>query len=239
MTPGLDLRRAGLLVALLALALYFWDSPLLWPFKLLVVMIHETGHALASLAVGGSVREVVLAANESGHCLSLMPEGFIERVVSYSAGYVGSAAAGAGLLVLTYRFRVRRLVLGAAAVWLTVMGVIYAGNAFTLGFCLVSAAVFALGARLLPVSAVELVNAFLGPFCALYVLQDLRTDLWDGTARVTSDAGLLAAITPIPAVIWVILWTVASLALLGLAVLWSVRRTTEASKARFDKLSAG
>ncbi|MGA9521423.1 MAG: M50 family metallopeptidase [Myxococcaceae bacterium] len=220
----LDSRRLIALVAALAVGLIFWDSPALWPLKLLVVMMHESGHALGTLLVGGSVDHVVLNANESGACLSRVPNGLLAQVVVYSSGYVGSAVAGAALLLATFRFRLRRAVLVLTCVWLAVMGVVYAGNLFTLLFCLGTAALLAVCARLLSEGAVEVMNLFTAAFSALYVVFDLRDDLWDHRVRAVSDAALLADLTWVPAVVWAVLWSLFSLTILGAAAWSAVRR---------------
>lgn len=219
----LNVRRLAALVACLAVGLVFWESPLLWPLKILVVMIHETGHALASLLVGGSVDSVSIAGNESGQCLSRLPEGVLGQVVVYSAGYVGSALTGGGLILATYRYGVRRWVLGAASAWLVLMGLIYGRDLFTLLFCLGTAAALAATARYLPGEAVDVVNLFIAAFCALYAVFDLRDDLWNSAVRARSDAALLADQTLVPAIVWAALWTVASLAILGF-FLWRALR---------------
>ena len=226
MKAGQDLGAGRLLVlALCVLAgIWFWDSPLLTPLKLLVVMMHETGHALATLLVGGSVDRVVIASDESGSCLSRIPVSFFGQVIVYSAGYLGSTIAAALLLVATLRWKLRRPVLVLAAIWLVAMAVGYAGDAFTLLFCLGTAAVLAAGAKWLPDRAVDTVNLFLAGFSALYALIDLRSDLWDGRVRGISDAALLAQLTWIPAIAWALLWSLAALAVLGFTLRWCVSR---------------
>lgn len=214
----LTLMRALALILCVAAGIYFWDSPVLWPVKLLVVMVHETGHAMATLLVGGSVDRVVLNADESGSCLSRLPPSFFGRIAVYSAGYLGSSIAGALLLMASLRWKMRRVVLGGLCVWLVVMGVLYAGNIFTLVFCAVTAAVLGVGAKVLPERGVEGVNLFLASFCALYALIDLRDDLWDSRVRSISDAALLAEQTWVPAVIWAAIWTALSLVLIALAL---------------------
>ncbi|MCI0569304.1 MAG: M50 family metallopeptidase [Myxococcaceae bacterium] len=212
------------LVLFVGLGIAFWDSPLLWPLKLLVVMMHETGHAAAALLVGGSVERVLITSGEAGECLSRLPASFLGQVVVFSAGYLGSTLAGAMLLVATLRFQLRRPVLVLASVWLGAMGVLYAGDPFTLAFCLGMAALLALGARLLPDGAVDAVNLFLAAFSVLYALVDLRDDLWDSAVRAHSDAALLAQITWVPALVWAALWTLASLLLMGASLAWTLRR---------------
>jgi hypothetical protein len=213
---SLDAGRLTALALSVAVAWYFWDAPALLPLKLFVVMVHETGHAAATLLVGGRVDRVVLSGDEGGACLSLLPPGTLGQVVVFSAGYVGCALVGGLLLLATYRFRLGRGVLGAACVWLAVMGVAYAGDVFTVAFCLGTALVLGLGAWLLPSAVVDVVNLFLAGFVSLYALFDLRSDLWDARVRGMSDAALLAQQTYVPALVWAALWTVVSLAIVGL-----------------------
>src|SRR5215831_8098814 len=223
----LNFARLFVLVLFLALALAFWNSPVLLPLKLLVVMMHETGHALATLLVGGSVQRVVIALNQSGACLSQLPPGWGAKVLVYSAGYLGSALAGGALMLATFRFRASRAVLAALCLWLLVMAAFYAGDAFTLGFCVATALALGLGAKLLPASAVDLVNLFLAAFSSLYVLFDLREGLWNPVARAHSDAALLASLTFIPQLVWAAVWTLLAILLLGLFAWRSVRVAKE------------
>lgn len=216
---GLHPGRAALLVALIVAGVVFWDSPGLLPFKLLSVMGHETGHALASLVVGGSVDHISLKADESGQCLSSIPPGFFAKALVYSAGYVGSALISVLLLVLTFRFNARRLMLGLACAWLVLMGLFYARDGFTLLFCVVMASAFALSARFLPAPAVGALNLFLSAFTALYAVMDLKDDLWNSAVRSRSDAQLLADLTIVPAIVWALVWTLVSLVVL-IAGVW-------------------
>lgn len=210
----LHFGRAGLLLAIVVLGSVFWDSVLLTPFKLLAVMGHETGHALASLIVGGSVEQVTLRLDESGQCLSRIPEGFFAQVAVYSAGYVGSAVISVLLLVLSFRFNARRAMLAAACAWLALMGVFYARDAFTLMFSLGMAVAFGAGARWLPASVVGGVNIFIASFTALYAVMDLKDDLWNSAVRAQSDASLLSDLTIVPAIVWAAVWTLVSVAVL-------------------------
>jgi hypothetical protein len=219
----LNVPRLLLLALLLGLALLVWDSPVLLPLKLLVVMMHETGHALATLLVGGTVQKVTLAANQSGACLSYLPPGWGAKVIVYSAGYLGSALAGGVLMLATFRFRASRRMLGVLCVWLLVMGSFYAGDAFTLAFCVATAIALGIAAKFLPISVVDLLNLFLAAFSSLYVLFDLREGLWNPAARAHSDAALLAALTFVPAIAWAAVWTVLALALMGFFAWRSVR----------------
>ncbi|MGV3625064.1 MAG: M50 family metallopeptidase [Archangium sp.] len=210
----LHFGRAGLLLAVVVLGSVFWDSAILTPFKLLAVMGHETGHALASLIVGGSVEQVTLRLDESGQCLSRIPDGFFAQVAVYSAGYVGSAVISVLLLVLSFRFNARRAMLAAACAWLGLMGIFYARDAFTLFFSLGMAVAFGAGARWLPVNVVGGVNIFIASFTALYAVMDLKDDLWNSAVRAQSDASLLSELTIVPAIVWAAVWTLVSVVVL-------------------------
>lgn len=218
-----------LLLLFVALGVVGWDWPVMWPFKLLAVMGHETGHAVASLIAGGSVSSVSIRGNESGECLSAIPPSFLARTIVYSAGYVGSALISVVLLVLTFRYDLRRFMLGSACVWLGLMGLLYARDAFTLAFCAGMAALFGLGAKYLPPKVIGVINLFVASFTALYAAMDLKDDLWNGAVRVRSDAQLLADITIVPAIVWAFLWTLLSVALLGFGVYVAMKKRAPAA----------
>jgi hypothetical protein len=212
-------------LAVLVLAgLWFWSAPWLAPLRLLVVLVHETGHALATLLFGGRVERVIVGGDESGQCLSSLPVGLLPQNAVYSAGYLGSAVSGALQLVLAFRLRLHRAVLYAMGGWVTAMGLIYAGNAFTVGYCLVMGAVLLVLARVLPAGGVRALVMVIAVFTGLYALFDLRDDLWPPGGGGPSDAALLAAQTHVPALIWSLLWSAASVAVLALAASFSLRR---------------
>jgi len=226
--------RAGIapgrlvILALLVLAgLWFWSSPWLAPLRLLVVLVHETGHAIATLVFGGRVERILVGADESGQCLSTLPAGWLPQIAVYSAGYVGSAISGALQLVLAFRFRLHRPVLYAMGAWVTAMGIIYAGNAFTLAYCLGMGAVLLVLARLAPAGAVRGLVMVIAVFTGLYALFDLRDDLWRPGGGGPSDAVLLAAQTHVPAILWALLWSAASVGVLAVAGSLSLRRGAE------------
>lgn len=212
--------RAALFVAIIVASVLLWDSAVLLPFKLLAVMGHETGHALAALLVGGSVDQVSLGLDQGGQCLSRIPEGFFAKVIVFSAGYVGSSIISVLLLVFTFRVSSNakrdwgRVLLGLAAVWLGAMGIFYGRDAFTLFFSLGMAALFAAGAKFLPKQLIAGLNVFIASFTALYAVMDLKDDLWNSAVRSQSDAQLLANVTIVPAIVWAALWTLLSIALL-------------------------
>ena len=168
-------------------ALIFWESMLIKPFRVFVVMVHEVCHATASLMTGGEVIEMHTAWEESGHTLT---RGGWPPVI-ISAGYVGSALIGAALIgagILPQLQRFLVLLVGAVTMGMTMAYTPVGGAGFYLGIlgglALVCLALYSAGAG--AASAV-----WLGVMLCLYSLHDFRTDLWLYAQH--TDAGILAA----------------------------------------------
>src|SRR5437868_15512133 len=95
-----------LLVALAAAAVagvLFWNTWPLYPFKLLVVLMHESGHAAATLLVGGSVDAIRVSPDQGGLPLARFSPCVLREIVISSAGSVGSAVSACVLLFLAVR----------------------------------------------------------------------------------------------------------------------------------------
>ena len=91
-------KRFLLMVAIgLGLTL-FWDSNLLRPVKLLVVLVHEMWHGFLSLAAGVRLDSIEVSWNESGKTLVTGDFSNLGFVAAVSAGYIGCALTGAVLL---------------------------------------------------------------------------------------------------------------------------------------------
>ena len=99
-----------------------WDTIATYPVQLLVVFVHECGHALAAVLTGGSVKELVINPNLSGHMAS---SGGNQFLVS-SAGYLTSVAFGALLIMLSSRSRLSRVSVGGVGGILLILALIFA-----------------------------------------------------------------------------------------------------------------
>ncbi|MFT5373866.1 MAG: hypothetical protein ACI906_000682 [Candidatus Latescibacterota bacterium] len=169
-----------------ALALAFWETPFIKPFRFFVVLVHEVNHAAAALLTGGEVVEMRTHWNESGHTLTR--GGFFPLISA--AGYVGSALWGA-LLIYTSLYpqaqRLSLLVVGASSLGMTMKYTPLGGIDFFLGigggFLLVAMAIKS--PRAARVGAV-----WMGIMLCLYSLHDFQTDLLYVPER--TDAGILA-----------------------------------------------
>lgn len=214
MTRKLD-RILPIVITALVL-LVFWDNPLLWPLKILVVFFHELSHAAAALLTGGEVVSIGLSPNQGGVTHS---RGGIHFVV-LNAGYLGSLAFGIALLAAARTPRNARtavallalLLAGATLFWVRPLA------SFGFAFALVAAAALGLLARSAGPGWVQGGLRTLGVFSALYALWDIRSDVF-GSVGGPSDASMLADATWIPAPIWGVAWLG-----IGLAALWTTRK---------------
>ncbi|HZO87769.1 MAG TPA: M50 family metallopeptidase [Chthonomonadaceae bacterium] len=226
-------RRLLLVATLVTLALWFvpYSNYLLYPLRLFIIFIHESGHALAALLVGGSVASLTVAPNGSGVTQTLIAPW--ARWLVYSGGYLGTALFGAVLLQVGRLARWRsagRTVLYTIAFVLLALTLLWAWRSpFTLITGLALAAVMWALARYTSPQAANFAAAFLAVQCSLNALGDLSDlfaitthNLGDSDAKFMADAYLL------PPTFWAVLW--AAMAVLLLAV--SLRSYWRATAAR-------
>ena len=85
---------------LFGFALYFaalwllWETPVIYPLKIFVVLLHEISHGIASVATGGVIEKIVLDPQQGGACHC----GGGNAFVTLTAGYLGSLLWGVALL---------------------------------------------------------------------------------------------------------------------------------------------
>jgi len=196
----------------------FWNTWPLYPFKLLVVLMHESGHAAATLLVGGSVDLIRISPDQGGVTYSRFPPSLLRQVIISSAGYVGSTISGCVLLWLAARSKEGRWPLIALAAWCALVTVLYVRDGFTLVFVGGCALALGLLARFGPALLRRAVLVFLAAFSCSYALYDIRDDLLHLASSGASDADALARVTYLPAIVWGVLWGLLSLVLVALTL---------------------
>lgn len=198
-----------------AVLLWFWDNPFVWPLKILVVLFHELGHALAALLTGGEVVSIGLSPDQGG--VTHTRGGFAFLVLN--AGYLGSLAFGVALLAASRTPTSARRGVMVLAALLAVATLWWVRPVFSFGFGFAAAVTAALAvlARRGGDDLARWVVRTLGVFSALYALWDVRSDVFSSQAG-QSDAGALAELTWIPAPVWGLTWLG-----LGVGALWVTR----------------
>jgi hypothetical protein len=214
----LDGKLLFALAASAVLGVLFWNSWPLYPFKLLVVLMHESSHALATLLVGGSVDQIRISPDEGGVTMSRFVPGLFRQVIISSAGYVGSSVSGCVLLWTAARSKEGRWPLIALATWCALVTLLYVRDGFTLLFVAGCAVAMALLARLGPPLLRRGVLVFLAAFSCSYALYDIRDDLLHVASSGGTDADALARATFIPAIVWGVAWGLLSILLVALTL---------------------
>lgn len=199
-------RRLWLPVLLGLAAIVLWNTWVAYPFRVFVVFLHEVSHGLAAVLTGGRIVSIGLSFDEGGVCVT--QGGW--RFVILSAGYFGSLLWGALFLLLGAR---RRRAPGVVAlVGLFTLGVtlVYVRTWFGFAYGLLAAGALILVASKLKPEVSEILLASIGVMSCLYAVWDVASDVLLRSVPC-SDASALAGITGVPAVIWGVLWTAASL----------------------------
>ena len=223
-----------LIAATISVVLWFipYAEFLTYPFRIFVTFIHEGGHALAALLTGNSVASLSVATNASGETYTTQG-GLISNLFVSSAGYLGSMAFGALLLILIRKAVAARIVLLGCGLFIFALTMIYglfkpifwmqawSGIPFTLFAGIVISVGLVLIARFASARVATFFVSFLAVQCVLNALFDLKTvfflDARFGTA-IPNDAVNMAHATGIPAIFWTVIWIAFALGILWFAM---------------------
>ncbi|HEV8169164.1 MAG TPA: M50 family metallopeptidase [Pyrinomonadaceae bacterium] len=228
--------QAMTLLIAAAISVVLWFIPfaefLTYPFRIFVTFIHEGGHALAALLTGNSVASLSVATNASGETYTTYG-GLFSQVFISSAGYVGSMAFGALLLVLIRKTIAARIVLLGCAVFIFGLTMIYglikpifwvtawSGIPFTLLAGVIISAGLILIARFASAKVATFFVSFLAVQCVLNALYDLKTVFFLSSPfgpSVPTDAVNMSYATGVPAIFWTVIWIAMALGILWFAM---------------------
>ncbi len=213
--PGrFDWRSLLLLAAIYVAVVFLWETPWVYPLKLVVVFLHEISHGAAAILTGGSVLEIHVARAEAGHCITQGGNG----PLIYSAGYLGSLLFGVVLLLLSTRARASQPV--SALMGVLLLGVAAAlipwdGSRFGKVFGVLTGGLF-IALSMAPAIWSATALRIVAVTSCLYAITDIKSDVLDRPG-IESDATRLAAVTDISATTWGAAWIVLSLAVTSIA----------------------
>ena len=230
------------LLACLVLAavasVFLWQSVWLYPFRLLVTLMHESGHALTAWALGAHVSSVTISPATGGLTYHSLTGSLWKELLISSGGYVGSSVAGALLLVAAGRMRSGRLLLWGLVVWMVGVAVVWvpllppapgdsaalltgssrSDGLFTLGFIAGMAALLGGVAWKGPVWLRRGLVVWIAALSCLMALQDIKGLLGFGLEGGGSDAHTMARLTYLPAPFWATVWMALSVVSMALGL---------------------
>jgi hypothetical protein len=207
----------------LVVSLTPWAQFLLYPFTLFTTWVHECGHALMTVLVGGRVTSITIEPDTSGLTHSLVPVGRAARGLVASAGYLGAAVVGCLLMAATRVQKWARVILLGLGAFMLLTLVLWMRNLFGV------AVVLAWGVALVTLARTGMANAprfllsLLAVQVALNAVYDIRVLFLIDRGR--SDAATMARLFLLPPWVWATVWMIASVAMLGVT-LWMTRGRT-------------
>jgi hypothetical protein len=212
-------KRLWLAAALcLGVSLTPWGPLILYPFTLFATWVHECGHAVMAVLLGGSVSSITIQPDTSGLTRSLMPAGRIARGLVASSGYLGASIVGCLLMAATrVEKRARPILWGIGAFMLFTL-VFWMRNLFgalvVLGWAVTLLALARKGSG----SASRFFLSVLAIQVALNAVFSIRVLF---LVNGPSDAETMARLFLAPAWVWATVWMATSAAML----LWTLRVT--------------
>jgi hypothetical protein len=199
---------------------FLWDTAIIYPVKLFVVLLHEVSHAGAAVATGGTVERILLNANQGGATYTLGGNAFL----TLSAGYLGSLLWGALFIMLAFNRWLRpRWILGGVGASVLLLTLFLVRGFFGMGFGILFAAALLAGAKFLSQGVNRALLLGLGLTSTLYAILDIKSDVLD-RPQLPSDAAMLAEMTGIPTAAWGFLWIGIALLVSAWLLRWVARR---------------
>jgi hypothetical protein len=188
---------------------FLWDTPIIYPLKIFVVLLHEMSHAMAVVGTGGTLDRITLDPYQGGATYFTGGNAFL----ALSAGYLGSLFWG-GLMFSAAQTRWVRTdwVNGAIGLVVILLTVFFVRSAFGIVFGIFFGTAMIAAARNIGTTWNRRLLLTLGLTSALYAILDIKDDVLD-RPEVRSDAHMLAELTGLgTTTMWGMLWITIALA---------------------------
>lgn len=190
-----------IILVLAIISIFLWDTFIIYPIKLFVVLLHEISHGIIAVLTGGEIIEIKITETLGGTCITKDGSHFFIAM----AGYLGSLFFGAMLFISAYN---RKINLWTSIILVSLL-LIFSANFIngTLGLLL------SLGFVILLIISTKYFNKtihsyimkFIGLVSCLYVVIDIKEDIISSN-NFDSDAQIIAYLTGSPAILWGVLW---------------------------------
>lgn len=193
-----------------------WNTPVVYPLKIFVVLLHEVSHAVAVVATGGTVSSIELDPYQGGATHFRGGSHF----AALNAGYLGSLLWGALLFTASRARRVRSdWVNGSIGALVILLTVFFVRSAFGIVFGVVFGLALVFAAQKMGQLMNRRLLWVLGLTSALYAILDIKSDVLD-RPELPSDAAVLAAMLGVPTVVVGAVWIALAIGFSG----WLVAR---------------
>ena len=198
-----------------------WDSFIIYPVKLFVVIWHEISHGIAAIFTSGRVHEIVFSYDLGGQCIT---EDGIPFIVA-SSGYLGSLLIGAVLFRTSYDRKASKWVCTGLAVLLILFTANFVNVFGGAIVALLFSALLFVSPRYFPQELHNYLWRILGIISCTYVFIDLKQDIFS-EGFISNDAHIISEITGLSSGFWGILWILISLAVIAHLIHYSYKRSS-------------
>lgn len=208
------------ILALISLfSILLWQSPVIYPIKLFVVLTHEICHGLAAVITGGKISAIQINDYLGGETFIEGGSGFIIA----NAGYLGSLVIGSLLFISSYK---KKLAIWVCTI-LSVVLLIFTANFVYGGLGIALSMMYMFVLYLSPRYFKPVVNSYLlkvlGLVSMLYILIDIKEDTLT-SKFIRSDAHLIGEITGTSPILWGLLWLVLSIVTIAFTARFAYQR---------------
>jgi hypothetical protein len=209
----------GIIIAIALFSILIWDTVIIYPVKLFVVLIHEFSHGIAAFLSGGKIVSIEVNSNIGGR---ITTEGGLPLFIAMS-GYMGSLLLGAVLFLSAYHKSYSvwiPTIIAALLIWICAN---YIRNTGGIIIALSFAAMFITAPRILSGKTNSYLLKSLGIISSIYILIDLKDDIFS-SRFAESDAYILESLSGIPSSVWGFVWIIITLVTIFLLLRFSYRK---------------
>ncbi|HPN38008.1 MAG TPA: M50 family metallopeptidase [Melioribacteraceae bacterium] len=189
------------------ISILLWNSIIIYPIKIFVVLLHEISHGLIALLTGGTIEKIEIDFNLGGSC-NIINGNYL--FIAF-AGYLGSLFWGS----LLFLFAFDKNKLKYFSTFLSFLFLYFVANYISgiigIIFSLFYIVILFIFPRYFSYKANKLFFASVGLTSCLYVLTDIKEDIFVTEFRVT-DAQLLSEYIGLSPFFWGTIWLLISIA---------------------------
>jgi hypothetical protein len=200
-------------------SLMLWNTPVIYPIKLFVVILHELSHAIMGLVTGGKITAMSIGLDLSGKCRI---EGGNQIAIA-SVGYLGSLLCGILICVAPNNLNSGKWILITFAVIILSISLITSSNLTFLVLSVISSLCILLTAFYLRINIVSILVRSIGLISCVFVLFDIKEDLFSRNDVIT-DVTILSSLTGIPGILISTSWIVFSFIMIAIVIRYSYKK---------------
>lgn len=196
-----QLFEVSILIIIFITSILLWDSAIIYPIKLITVLLHEISHGIAAILTGGQIIELDIAMDLSGFAKI---EGGNSFIIAFS-GYVGSFFFGMLIFYSAYKKNFRNIFLPIISILIIIFLINSSKNINLILIAIGIIILLFLINHFLPHFIFDLILKIQGLVSCTYVIIDIKHDVMESSTTF-SDASVLAEMTGISQITWGIIW---------------------------------